>query len=272
VSTLRATAACILAAAALLPAGCNKSSSTSGTSSSSTASESTSKGPAFGTDPVSKVRMAAARTQSQNNLKMIAIGMHSYHDDKRALPAAAIFAPDGKPLLSWRVAILPYIEQEALYKEFKLDEPWDSEHNKALLPRIPKTYALPIPGKAEGGITHYRVFTNVVGSDGLSTLFPWPGPKMPAPQRGVTMAQVASQDGTSNTIMVVEAEEGVPWTKPDELMYDSKGPLPKLGGVWNGATNVAFADGSVRTLSDKVPEATLRALITVNDGILVGDY
>jgi prepilin-type processing-associated H-X9-DG protein len=269
---LHTAIAYVLAAATLLPAGCNKSSSSSGGSSSTTAAESAPQGPAFGSDPVSKVRMAAARTQSQNNLKMIGIAMHAYHDTNHGLPTAASFAPDGKPLLSWRVAILPYIEELDLYKQFKLDEPWDSEHNKTLIAKMPKTYALPLAADAKDGVTHYCVFANVVGSDGLSTLFPWPAPKTSGPPRGITLAQITNLDGSSNTIMAVEAAEGVPWTKPDELMYNPKGPLPKLGGFWNGATNVAFADGSVRTLSDKVPEATLRALITFNDGILVGDY
>src|SRR5262245_56693586 len=75
-----------------------------------------------------------------NNLKQIGVAMHTYHDKHRSFPAAAIYGKDGKALLSWRVALLPYLGLEALYKEFKLDEPWDSAHNKRLLEKMPAVY------------------------------------------------------------------------------------------------------------------------------------
>jgi RNA polymerase sigma factor (sigma-70 family) len=103
---------------------------------------------------------ALARAQSRNNLKMIAIAMHNYNDTMGYFPPAAIYGKDGKPLLSWRVLLLPYIEQQALYKEFHLNEPWDSAHNKKLLERMPKTYL--IPGQKEKSATYYQVF---VGED-----------------------------------------------------------------------------------------------------------
>src|SRR5262249_30142494 len=87
-----------------------------------------------------KVQGAASRTRSANNLKQIGLAMHNYHDVNGAFPPAAVCDKTGKPMLSWRVLILPYIEQDALYKEFKLDEPWDSEHNKKLLAKMPKVY------------------------------------------------------------------------------------------------------------------------------------
>jgi hypothetical protein len=87
--------------------------------------------------------------QSQNNLKQIGIAIHNYHDTNNKMPAD-IVDKDGKAILSWRVLLLPYLEEEPLYKEFKLDEPWDSKTNKALIERIPKTFA-PIRVKAEKG-------------------------------------------------------------------------------------------------------------------------
>jgi len=195
---------------------------------------------------VQKVREAAARTQSANNLKQMALAMHSYHDTYRMFPPAAICDANGKPLLSWRVAILPYIEQQELYRQFKLDEPWDSAHNRKLIPQMPSTYALPAAHKKPGE-THYRVF--VGGGAG----FEW--------SKGTRIFDIT--DGTSNTILAVEAAESVPWTKPDELVYDAKKPLPKLGNFYgNGRCNVALFDGSVRFLANDLPEQTLRALIT----------
>src|SRR5207253_8597338 len=142
---------------------------------------------------------AAGRTTSSNNLKQMALAMHNYADVYRGdMPAHAIYSKDGRtPLLSWRVAILPYIEQDALYKQFKLDEPWDSEHNKKLIPLMPKLYAVPA-APLKPGETHYRVF---VGGGALFDL-------------AKPVRLVDTTDGTSNTLMVVETADTVVWTKP----------------------------------------------------------
>ena len=180
--------------------------------------------------------------------------MHAYHDTFGTLPPAAICDQKGKPLLSWRVAILPYIEQTVLYQEFKLDEPWDSEHNKKLIPRMPQIYVLPAaPQKA--GETYYRVF---VGGGAVFDL-----------AKGVPIASIT--DGTSNTILCVEASESVPWTKPDDLVYDPKKPLPKLPNFYRSESSLAvFCDGSVRRIRNDISEATLRALITRAAGDVPG--
>jgi hypothetical protein len=195
---------------------------------------------------VQKVREAAARTQSMNNLKQLALAMHIHHEAHRAFPPAAICAKDGKPLLSWRVAILPYIEQNNLYKRFKLDEPWDSEHNRQLIPLMPATFANPLVPQQPGD-TNYRVFV------GGGAAFEW--------TKGVRITDFT--DGTSNTLLIAESAQNVPWTSPDELVYNPKGPLPRLGNSPTGSTFLAaFVDGSVRTLSTSIAERTLRALIT----------
>jgi hypothetical protein len=195
---------------------------------------------------------AGVRTASANNLKAIGIALHGYHDANRSFPPAAITGRDGKPLLSWRVAILPYLDQGLLYKQFKLDEPWDSPHNKKLLDKMPRFYAP--PGGADTGkeySTYYRVFT------GPGTVFDGP--------RGLRLTSVT--DGTANTILVVEAGEPVPWTKPDELRYDPKGTkLPKLGGLTEGAFNVLMADGSTRQIRRNFDQRIFRAAITARGG------
>jgi prepilin-type processing-associated H-X9-DG protein len=197
---------------------------------------------------VQKVRGAAERMKDQNNLKQLALAMHGYNDRNQTFPIdAAIRSKDGKPLLSWRVALLPYMGHDTLYAQFKLDEPWDSPHNKALLTQMPPVFARPNdPSELAQGLTHYRVFV---------------GPKTPfAPGKPVTIGTF--KDGTSNTIMIVETADAVPWTKPDEIPYDPNGPLPKLGGSLPGGFNVAMWDGSVRFVSEKIRESTLRALVT----------
>ena len=137
------------------------------------------------------------------------------------------------------MAILPYIEQNDLYQQFKLDEPWDSDHNKKLIEKIPKIY-MPLNGvKTEKGNTFYQIF---VGREAM--------------QPGMTL--LSFTDGASNTLMIAESGDSVPWTRPDDMVYDSKKPLPKLGGLFGGNFNAAFMDGSVRYIRKTIPEKVLR--------------
>jgi hypothetical protein len=212
------------------------------------------------TDAIEKVRYAAARVTSQHNLKQMGLAVHNYHDAMGRFPFPGISSPKGQPFgglpapnpnLSWRVAILPYIEQQNLYQQFHIDEPWDSEHNKKLIPLMPKVYS-PLGGAdAPKGHTFYRMFT---------------GPGTFSAARSFNEIT----DGTSNTIMILEAGESVPWTKPDEMPLGEK--LPKLGGHFMGKMNVVMGDGSVRTIDlKKIGDATLRAAITTNGGEILGD-
>jgi prepilin-type processing-associated H-X9-DG protein len=200
-----------------------------------------------------KVKGDAAKAQGQNNLKQIALAMHSYHDANNGFPPAAICDKKGKPLLSWRVAILPYIEQAALYNQFKLDEPWDSENNIKLAKTLIKVYM--IPGVTKDGETNYRVFT------GGGAVFDM-----------VQQSKIQEiADGTSNTLMIFESAERVPWTKPDEVAFDAEKDVKKLFLWKNDRTNIAMCDGSVRSISNKVSEKTLKNVIMKNDGNVIGE-
>jgi hypothetical protein len=196
------------------------------------------------------------RGTSANNLRQVALAMHNYHDIHGSFPAAATYSKDGKPLLSWRVAILPFIEQENLYQQFKLDEPWDSTHNKALLKQMPRTYNVSADGAAgKAYATHYQVFA------GKGSAFDG--------KRGRRIGEIT--DGTSNTIMVIEGAEPVPWTKPEDLPFDPKKPLPKVGGLFPNGFNAAMCDASVRFIKNTIKESKLRALVTRNGGEVIGD-
>src|SRR5262245_12118141 len=197
---------------------------------------------------------AGARAQSANNLKQIGLALHNYHDKNGVLPAAAIVDKKGKPLLSWRVAILPYIEQDNLYRQFKLDEPWDSEHNMKLAKIRVKTYELPYDPKP--GITHYRAF---VGNGAAFEIV-----------QGIKFAQFT--DGTSNTIMVFEGAEGVPWTKPDEIEFNPQKPMQgHLRFEGDKICNILMADGSVRAIPKTLGENVLKLLIQRDDGMPIPD-
>jgi hypothetical protein len=205
---------------------------------------------------VVQVRQAALRISSMNNLKQLGIAMHNYHDVTGSFPTAAVYDAAGKPLLSWRVMLLPYIEQDALYREFRLDEAWDSPHNKKLLAKMPKLYA-DVTGKAPPNTTYYQGFV------GPGAIFDG--------KRGIRIP-VDIPDGTSNTFMFVEAGKPVPWSKPEDVPYDPKKPVPKLGGIFGGAFNAGLCDGSVRFFRKPPPEKILRLFIERNDGMPIPNF
>jgi hypothetical protein len=199
------------------------------------------------------------RYRNRNNLQLISLALINYSaTDNGWMPPAVVTDTSGRPLYSWRVLLLPYLEYDELYKEFHLDEPWDSPHNIQLLKRMPKEYARPGDPDAAEFRTCYRVFM------GEAAPFPLPGPwQGETPPKGRRLPR-DFPDGTSKTLFIVEAADAVPWTKPDELVYDPDKPLPKLGRSPEGDFQVSLMDGSVRTLPKNTSEKTLRAYITRN--------
>jgi prepilin-type processing-associated H-X9-DG protein len=195
-------------------------------------------------------REAARRAQCVNNLKQVGIAFNNMDSREDHFPADSIKDANGKPLLSWRVAILPYIDQEALYKEFKLDEPWDSPTNQALLARMPGTYRCP-SDPAAPGMTRYEAIV------GAGTAFEGGTPH--------TIKQIT--DGTANTILVIEGATPVPWTKPDDLDIAQVGS--SIGGKHIRIANALFADGSVRSIKKDTAGAILQALATCAGGEMI---
>jgi prepilin-type processing-associated H-X9-DG protein len=198
---------------------------------------------------VQAAREAARRAQCTNNLKEITLALNKFESAHGHLPPPAIRDSNGKPLLSWRVMILPDLGETALYQQFKLDEPWDSPHNSALLAKIPKVYQCPSePSLVAGNATTYEV---VVGA---GTAFD------PDKPDGVSLAEIT--DGTANTIGVAESSAPVPWTRPTDIDFGPQGSPPSFGSAHPGGFNAATLDGSVRFIKATVPLETLRALCT----------
>jgi hypothetical protein len=194
------------------------------------------------------------REEVKNNLKMIGLGFWNFESAYGHFVGDVTDPKTKKPLLSWRVHLLPYLEEDELYKQFKMDEPWDSENNKKLIEKMPKIFA-PTRVKAKPGETYYRGF----GDDGL----------FPRGQR-VTVAGVT--DGTSNTICVIDAGEPVIWTKPDtDIPVDPKVALPKLGAMIDDDFYCVMCDGSIRTIKRAIDEKVLRALISRAGGEVIAD-
>jgi hypothetical protein len=198
-------------------------------------------------ESVAEARAAARRTQQANNMRQIGLAMLNYEAVNRHFPPAAI-VKDGKPLLSWRVAVLPLLGETDLFKQFHLDEPWDSAHNLEVAKTMPAVYQSP-DGPGEGK-TRVMVFTG----------------KGAAFDGGKTIGFADIRDGTSATIMCVEAgaDKAVPWTKPEDLPFDPQKPSAALGKVSPDGFLAAFFDGHVQRL--KVDDPTLKALITPNGG------
>ena len=153
------------------------------------------------------------------------------------------------------MAILPYLEEKELYAQFRLDEPWDGPHNKALLEKMPNLFASVGSRKAEKYATYYQVFV------GQRALF----------EKGQKVNFADVTDGTSNTLMVVEAETPAPWTKPEDLSYTPGQPLPKLGGQFEDGFVALTADGAIRFTKRSIDPKTLNAMITRNGGEVINN-
>jgi hypothetical protein len=215
---------------------------------------------------IGKVREAAERAVVANNLKQIGYAMQDYESATDRLPPHAIYSADRRPLLSWRVALLPYLEQGPLYSQFRLDEPWDSEHNKPLLPLMPRVFARPGAGPGEEYKTRFQAFVSRPSAR-VTEMTAFPAGPFGSSLRRMT-------DGTSNTILVVEAADAVEWTRPQDLPFlpadaaagDLAAPLPGLGVNGRTGFQAVLGDGSVRWFPGRVDPARFRALLTPNGG------
>ena len=219
----------------------------------------------FGPPPLGKPavgpRPLALRVTSINNLREIALAMHEFNANFKALPNHAIRNPQGgAPLLSWRVALLPYLQEGELYKQIRLNEPWDSNHNRQFWNKMPRVYQM--PGSAGSG-TYYQVFR------GDQSAFP--ATKKPADFNNLVADIKITDivDGTSNTLFLVEAADPVNWMEPADIPFQmgDKNLPNRLGNHWGNNTFVgAFADGTARPLRRQANWDVLQALVTRNGG------
>ena len=198
---------------------------------------------------IQAAREAARRSQSMNNMKQLMLATLLYEDSHKVMPPNAIYSADGKPLLSWRVAMLPYLEQQALYSQFHLDEPWDSPHNRTLIEKMPAVFDN--PNINEPGKTDYLA---LVGSECV----------MDGTAAGISFAKIS--DGTARTIVLVEsdADRAVEWTRPDDIKFDAKNPHAGFGKLRPGGSSAAFCDGHIQFISVEIDPGLMKALVTRN--------
>ena len=202
---------------------------------------------------MSAERIATQRIRRLNNLRQLGLAMLFKATQNHHFPAHAIYSKDGKPLLSWRVSLLPELNQQDLFKQFHLDEPWDSEHNKPLIAKMPLVYKSLAGKPLDEGKTRYVV------PFGKGTIFDG--------DKGISFEQIT--DGMSNTILLLEVGEdkAVTWTKPDDLDFDPQKPLASLGTIGDAGIATTIADGSVHVLRKTIDAETFRRLILRNDGL-----
>lgn len=207
---------------------------------------------------LSHPRESWRRPSCQNNLHNIALALLQYHDLNGSFPPAYIADEEGRPMHSWRVLLLPYLDQRNLYKQYRFDEPWDGPNNSKLHDIILKIYSCPShPEKLP------RTDTSYVAVVGPQTM--WPG------EKATKFSDL--KDGSSKTIMLVEVHNsGIHWMEPRDL-HVTQMPMtinpPRGQGISSGhahGAHVGFADGSVRFLTDKTSQATLRAALTPSGG------
>ena len=200
----------------------------------------------------------ASRNHRMNRFKQIGLGFWNYHDAYKTFPAA-VCDKDGKPLLSWRVAVLPYLENNPLYKEFHLDEPWDSEHNLKLIKRMPAVFADPDPAVRKGVGDPFK--TTYVVPTGEGAVF----------HGGKAKALKEVSDGLSSTVLAVETvpERAVIWTKPDDWEVDWKNPLDGIRRDDGRPFTCVFCDGSVHILRNNIDPKVWKKLLTAAGGEVV---
>ena len=190
--------------------------------------------------------------QTSNNMKQILLAFHNYLSINGCFPPLANFGSDGLPKLSWRVALLPFLDGNELFNEFRQDEPWDSPHNKALIGKMPAVFQTPGSPSVPSGYTRIR------GFGGKGAMFEG--------VRGIKIEEIT--DGTSNTVLIALASDAVPWTQPGELPFAVGQPLPDLDTSNPRGYTLGMADGSLRRLP-RSEERWLGQMITRAGGEVI---
>ncbi|QDS96809.1 DUF1559 family PulG-like putative transporter [Adhaeretor mobilis] len=208
--------------------------------------------------PVREARKAAYHSQRMNNFKQMALAILNYESANGMCPPRAIYSEEGKPLLSWRVAVLPYMDQQALYNQFHLDEPWNSEHNLKFAETVVPVYRDPDPSIRRELKEHF--YTTYLGVAGPGTVFQG--------AEGVKYKEIT--DGTSNTALIVEVtpDRAVPWTKPADWEVDRKKPFQGVQRKDRDGFVTVFCDGAAYYYStkDEVQRKNWPKILTIADG------
>ncbi len=207
---------------------------------------------------INAAREAGRRASCSNKLRQISLAFNMYETQHHQFPPAVTTDENGKPLMSWRVAILPYLDRNDIYGQYDPKQLWNSPKNLALVKQMPQEFRCPSDGSAGEGETSYVMITgeNTIGGVAGSP--------------GTRTADIT--DGLAKTILVVEVHGlKIPWTEPRNITLDELAVRLRSGGQIGhvASFNVALADGAVRNLPVTIDPETLRRLATINDGLPV---
>jgi hypothetical protein len=216
-------------------------------------------------------RDAARRIRCSNQMKQIALAMHNYHSSRSTFPPDRVVDANGKPMHSWRVLVLPYLGEQALYQKYKLNEPWDGPNNRKLAAAMPEIYRCPSHTEDSSQAASETNYFAVVGPEAVFL------------SAGTTRSLRSITDGTSKTVMIIEASGlGVNWMEPRDLSLDEAMQLltnrPRSGhlNVHDGFLTttyyetserfVAYCDGSVHWVGQLRDVDVAKALLTAAGG------
>jgi hypothetical protein len=211
--------------------------------------------------PLTSSREPARRSQCKNNLKQIGLALHNYHDVYGTFPPAYVADASGRPMHSWRVLILPFLDQEPLHHEYDFSEPWDGPNNSRLLDRMPAVYLCPSHTSPPGNTS-----TSYVAPFGEHCIF-----------RGSEPVKIGAViDGLSNTLMVGEAASAnIPWMKPEDIdiaTHPTLGDSAGFNSDHSAGVHFLMGDGAVRFIALTIAPQTFQALLTRDGGEAVGDF
>ena len=197
-----------------------------------------------------------------NNMKQLGLAMLNYHDMYRTFPPAYIPDENGRPMHSWRVLLLPLLEESSLYGQYDFDQPWDSPHNKQVVASVELSIFTCPSGDNIGGTTSYMVVT------GQGTMFEG--------SKACSLANI--NDGSSYTIMIVEVpSSGRHWAEPVDISADEIVKQFEEGTIGETSDHIhgisfGFANGSVHFIRDDIPTETLKALTTKNGNEIISGF
>lgn len=233
--------------------------------------------------PVMQAREASHRSNCKCGLKQLGLALHNYHDTYGTFPPAMVLGPDQRPWHSWRVLILPFLEQQALYAEYRFDEPWDGPNNRKLLEKMPLAYVCPSrpcpvdfakpPVLAFGVLAcggtpeaAKRGFTSYAAVLGQNCAFRGTQP--------VTIHEFT--DGVSSTAMVGECTRTkIPWTKPEDIdtaFFSKIGDPNGFSSPHGGGGHFLMGDGTVQFVKTSLQQTTVDAIFTRNGGETVREF